>query len=125
MDIVAKDPRVATFFSFVGRGGANNSSVISLRLVPKNQRAASIDDVMNDLRPKLNAIPGFRVSLQNPPPIRLGGRQANSQYQYTLQSADTAVLYDASQKMLEKLRALPGFADVNTHPFPPTPTGNA
>jgi HAE1 family hydrophobic/amphiphilic exporter-1 len=99
MDIVAKDPRVATFFSFVGRGGANNSSVISLRLLPKGQRKASIDDVMNDLRPKLNAIPGFRVSLQNPPPIRLGGRQSNSQYQYTLQSADTATLYDASQKM--------------------------
>src|SRR5258708_2469817 len=124
MDIVSKGPRVATFFSFVGRGGANNSSVISLRLVPKGERKASIDDVMNDLRPKLNAIPGFRVSLQNPPPIRLGGRQANSQYQYTLQSADTAVLYDASQKMLEKMRALPGFVDVNTDLFLRNPTVN-
>jgi len=124
MDIVAKDPRVAAFFSFVGRGGANNSSVISLRLVPKSQRKASIDDVMNDLRPKLNAIPGFRVSLQNPPPIRLGGRQANSQYQYTLQSADTATLYDASQKMMEKMRTLPGFVDVNTDLFLRNPTVN-
>jgi HAE1 family hydrophobic/amphiphilic exporter-1 len=124
MDIVAKDPRVATFFSFVGRGGANNSSVISLRLVPKGQRKASIDDVMNDLRPKLNAIPGFRVSLQNPPPIRLGGRQANSQYQYTMQAADTAVLYDASQKMMEKMRTLPGFVDVNTDLFLRNPTVN-
>jgi HAE1 family hydrophobic/amphiphilic exporter-1 len=124
MDIVAKDPRVAAFFSFVGRGGANNSSVISLRLVPKSQRKASIDDVMNDLRPKLNAIPGFRVSLQNPPPIRLGGRQANSNYQYTLQSADTATLYDASQKMLETMRTLPGFVDVNTDLFLRNPTVN-
>src|SRR5882757_5104908 len=119
MDIVAKDPRVATFFSFV-RGG--NSSVISLRLLPKGQRKTSIDDVMNHPRPKLNAIPGFRVSLQNPPPIRLGGRQANSQYQYTLQSADTAVLYDASQKMMEKMRTLPGFVDVNTDLFLRNPT---
>jgi HAE1 family hydrophobic/amphiphilic exporter-1 len=124
MDIVAKDPRVAAFFSFVGRGGANNSSVISLRLLPKSQRKASIDDVMNDLRPKLNAIPGYRVSLQNPPPIRLGGRQANSQYQYTLQSADTAVLYDASQKMMDKMRTLPGFVDVNTDLFLRNPTVN-
>jgi HAE1 family hydrophobic/amphiphilic exporter-1 len=121
MDIVAKDPRVATFFSFV-RGG--NSSVISLRLLPKGQRKASIDDVMNDLRPKLNAIPGYRVSLQNPPPIRLGGRQSNSQYQFTLQSADTAVLYDASQKMMEKMRTLPGFVDVNTDLFLRNPTVN-
>jgi HAE1 family hydrophobic/amphiphilic exporter-1 len=124
MDIVAKDPRVATFFSFVGRGGANNSSVISLRLVPKSQRKASIDDVMNDLRPKLNAIPGFRVSLQNPPPIRLGGRQSNSQYQYTLQSADTATLYDASQKMMQKMQTLPGFVDVSSDLFLRNPTVN-
>ena len=121
MDIVAKDPRVATFFSFV-RGG--NSSVISLRLLPKGQRKASIDDVMNDLRPKLNAIPGYRVSLQNPPPIRLGGRQANSQYQYTLQSADTATLYDAAEKMMAKMRTLPGFVDVNTDLFLRNPTVN-
>jgi HAE1 family hydrophobic/amphiphilic exporter-1 len=124
MDIVDKDKRVATYFSFVGRGGANNSSVISLRLVPKSQRKATIDDVMNDLRPKLSAIPGFRVSLQNPPPIRLGGRQASSQYQYTLQSADTTLLYDASQKMLEKMRTLPGFVDVNTDLFLRNPTVN-
>src|SRR5258708_15874763 len=124
MDIVSKDPRVATFFSFVGRGGANNSSVISLRLVPKGERKASIDDVMNDLRPKLNAIPGFRVSLQNPPTIRLGGRQSNSQYQSTLQSADTATLYDASQKMMEKMRTLPGFVDVSSDLFLRNPTVN-
>jgi hydrophobic/amphiphilic exporter-1 (mainly G- bacteria), HAE1 family len=124
MDIVDKDKRVAAYFSFVGRGGANNSSVISTRLVSKKERTATIDDVMNDLRPRLNAIPGFRVSLQNPPPIRLGGRIANSLYQYTLQSADTAVLYDASQKMLEKMRTLPGFVDVNTDLFLRNPQVN-
>jgi HAE1 family hydrophobic/amphiphilic exporter-1 len=124
MAIVDKDPNVATYFSFVGRGGAANTSIISLRLVPKSQRTATIDDVMNELRPKLNAIPGFRVSLQNPPLIRLGGRQANSQYQYTLQSADTATLYDSSQKLMEKMRTLPGFVDVNSDLFLRNPTVN-
>jgi hydrophobic/amphiphilic exporter-1 (mainly G- bacteria), HAE1 family len=114
MDIVSKDPNVATFFSFVGRGGAANTSVISLRLVPRPQRKVPIDDVMAELRPKLNAIPGLRVSLQNPPPIRLGGRQANSQYQYTLQATDTEILYSSSQALLEKMRKLPGLVDVNT-----------
>src|SRR5438045_8461073 len=37
MDIVSHDPNVATFFSFVGRGGAANTSVISLRLVPRSE----------------------------------------------------------------------------------------
>jgi HAE1 family hydrophobic/amphiphilic exporter-1 len=122
MDIVLKDPNVATFFSFVGRGGAANTSVISLRLVPKGKRKMTIDQVMASLRPKLSAIPGLRVSLQNPPPIRLGGRQANSNYQYTLQSADTTKLYSASQALLEKMRKMPGLSDVNTDLFMKNPT---
>jgi HAE1 family hydrophobic/amphiphilic exporter-1 len=120
MEIVSKDPSVATFFSFVGRGGSNTGT-ISLRLKPKSERPP-IDEVMNKLRPQLSAIPGLRVSLQNPPPIRLGGRQANSQYQYTLQSTDTDTLYAASQTMLEKLRELPGLQDVNTDLLMKNPT---
>jgi len=122
MNIVAKDPNVATFFSFVGRGGAANTSVISLRLVPKGQRKMSIDEVMASLRPKLSAIPGLRISLQNPPPIRLGGRHANSQYQYTLQSTDTETLYSSSQALLEKMRKMQGLIDVNTDLLMKNPT---
>jgi HAE1 family hydrophobic/amphiphilic exporter-1 len=121
MDIVLRDPNVATFFSFVGRGGSN-TGVISLRLVPKGQRKMTIDQVMDNLRPKLSAIPGLRVSLQNPPPIRLGGRQSNSQYQYTLQASDTAALYTASEALLAKMRALPGLIDVNTDLLMKNPT---
>src|SRR5205823_3738484 len=51
MDIVIKDPNVATFFSFVGRGGSN-TGIISLRLVPKSQRKMTIDEVMDHLRPQ-------------------------------------------------------------------------
>jgi HAE1 family hydrophobic/amphiphilic exporter-1 len=122
MNIVEKDPNVATFFSFVGRGSAANTSIISLRLVPKSERKATIDEVMAELRPKLSAIPGLRISLQNPPPIRLGGRQANSQYQYTLQAADTDMLYNSSQALLEKMRKLPGLIDVNTDLLMKNPT---
>ena len=122
MNIVAKDPNVATFFSFCGRGGTANTGIISLRLVPKSERKASIDDVMNGLRPKLNAIPGLRVSLQNPPPIRLGGRAASSQYQYTLQSVDTKMLYSASQALLDTMRKMAGLIDVNTDLLMKNPT---
>jgi HAE1 family hydrophobic/amphiphilic exporter-1 len=123
MDIVLKDPSVATFFSFVGRGGSNTGT-ISLRLKPRSERPhrMSIDEVMDRLRPQLSAIPGFRVSLQNPPPIRLGGRQANSQYQYTLQSGDTKTLYASSEELLQKMRALPGLVDVNTDLLMKNPT---
>ena len=115
MAIVARDPRVATYFSFSGgRGGGANTGVISLRLVPKADRKDSIDDIIADLRPKLNAIPGMRISIQNPPPIRLGGRQSNAQYQYTMQGSDTNELYASAQTLLDKVRKLPGFEDVQS-----------
>jgi len=122
MNIVNGDKNIATFFSFVGRGSSANSSVISTRLVPKSQRKMTIDEVMASLRKKLSVIPGIRVSLQNPPPIRLGGRTANAQYQYTLQASDTDVLYPASEALLEKMRKMPGLTDVSTDLFMKNPT---
>jgi HAE1 family hydrophobic/amphiphilic exporter-1 len=115
MNIVMADKNVAGFFANAGAGrGASNTGMISIRLVPKKTRSKSADQIIDELRPKLNAIPGIRASLQNPPPIRLGGRSTSAQYQYTLQGPDTNELYAASQTMLEKIRTLPGFIDVNT-----------
>jgi HAE1 family hydrophobic/amphiphilic exporter-1 len=122
MNIVNGDKNVAAFFSFVGRGSSANSSVISTRLVPKSERKMTIDEVMASLRKKLSVIPGIRVSLQNPPPIRLGGRSANAQYQYTLQASDTDTLYPASEALLEKMRKMPGLTDVSTDLFMKNPT---
>jgi HAE1 family hydrophobic/amphiphilic exporter-1 len=114
MEIVAANPNVATFFSRCGGGrGSSNTGFISIRTTPKKDRKASIDDIIAQLRPKLNAIPGIRVYLQNPPPISLGPRGAAS-YQYTMQSADTEMLYPAAQTMLEKMRQLSGLTDVQT-----------
>jgi HAE1 family hydrophobic/amphiphilic exporter-1 len=116
MAIVAADPNVDAYFSFAGgRGsGATNSGSISLRLKPRNQRELSADEIITELRPKLATIVGLRCYLQNPPPIRLGGRNSQALYQYTLQAADTKVLFPAAQAMFEKLKTLPGFVDVAT-----------
>jgi len=112
--IVAKEPGVATFFSTCGSRGASNTGIISIRTTPKSERDVTIDQMIASMRPKLNAIPGIRASVQNPPPIRLGGRVGTANYQYTMQSADTAVLYPAATAMLEKMRNLPDLTDVNT-----------
>lgn len=110
--IVAKDPNVAAFFSSCGGFRNSNAGQISIRLKPRDQRELSADEIIAKLRPQINAIPGLRCYLQNPPPISLGGRQARALYQYTLQSPDTAELYPAAQSLLEKVRKLPGFLDV-------------
>ena len=54
------------------------------------------------------------VFLQNPPPIRLGGRLTKSEYQLTLQGIDTQELFRYSGLMMEKLRDLPNFLDISS-----------
>lgn len=74
----------------------------------------NISDVIQEMQPKLNTIPGLRVYLQNPPAIRIGGQLTKSQYQYTLVSPDTDQLYKYAQIMNDKMKALPGVTDVTT-----------
>ena len=60
-------------------------------------------------------MPGIRVFLQNPPPVRIGSRAAKSQYQYTLQSTDIASLYDnASASSRHKLKTVPVLDNVTS-----------
>jgi len=83
-------------------------------LKPRNERRLDADGVIEALRPKLARIPGLRVFLQNPPPIRIGGYQSRSAYQFTLQGTDTDELYDNAQRLLAKMRELPGLQDVTS-----------
>ncbi len=116
--IIAKDPNVHSFMSTVGGGGARstaNSGSLNLILKPRGERTLSADEIIQKLRPKLAAVPGIRVYMQNPPAIRIGGQQTSAQYQYTLQSTDLPELYQWTDTLLEKTRQLPGFIDVNSN----------
>ena len=117
-EIVAKDPNVRSFMSTVGGGGARNTSnsgSLSMILKPRDERKLSADEVIQQLRPKLAAVPGIKVYMQNPPPIRIGGQQTSAQYQYTLQSTDLNELYQWTDTLLGKIRQLSGFIDVNSN----------
>ena len=116
-DIVARDPNIDSFMSSVGSGGArtttNNGSLL-LRLKPADERSLDINGIIQELRAKFAAVPGLRTYIQNPPSIQVGGRQSKAQYQYTLQSIDTAALYDWSGKVMTAFAGLPGFQDVTS-----------
>ncbi|HEV2422856.1 MAG TPA: efflux RND transporter permease subunit [Candidatus Acidoferrales bacterium] len=81
---------------------------------PVFERHMTIADVIHEMEPKLNSIPGLRVYLQNPPSIRIGGQLTKSLYQYTLVSPDTDQLYKYAQIMNDKMKTLPGVTDVTT-----------
>jgi hydrophobic/amphiphilic exporter-1 (mainly G- bacteria), HAE1 family len=114
--IVMKQPYVDSFMSSMG---ASNTSVVPntgrffIRLKPRAQRPA-VDQIIQDLRAKLTGIPGFTVYPQLLPTIRIGGQLTKAAYQYTLQDADTANLYKWAPVLLDKVRGLPGFLDVNS-----------
>jgi len=105
--ILGKDPNVADYMSSIGGGGGGGSSNqgrLFIRLKPRRERRLSADQVVRALGPRLNAIPGMRVFLQNPPPVRIGSRAAKSQYQFTIQGSDLASLYDNAAKLEARLR---------------------
>jgi HAE1 family hydrophobic/amphiphilic exporter-1 len=115
--IIAADPNVDGFRSSVGVGGPTatvNSGQVFIRLKPRGERKLSADEVIQELRPKLTAVPGVRVSLQNPPVIRIGGRLSRSLYQFTLQSPNAAELYSYAPQLEAKIRARSEFQDVNS-----------
>jgi HAE1 family hydrophobic/amphiphilic exporter-1 len=116
--IAAREPDIETFMSVVGAGGSRitaNSGIMLFSLKPRSERQLSADALIQKLRPKFAAVPGIKVSLQNPPPIRIGGQITAAQYQYTLQSTDLAELYGWAEVMLERIRQLPGFVDVSSN----------
>jgi len=116
--IAAQEPDIATFMSVVGAGGSRitaNSGIMLFTLKPRAERRLTPDQLIEKLRPRLNAVPGIKVSLQNPPPIRVTAQITAAQYQYTLQSTDLTELYHWSEVLLERMRRLPGFEDVSTN----------
>ena len=115
--IVAQDPNVESFFSSVGVGGValtGNTGRIFIKLKPRAERRLTAEQVIRELRPKLSQVPGIRVSLQNPPVIRVGGRLSRSLYQFTLQSPDAPELYRYAALFEERVRGLSDFRDVGS-----------
>jgi multidrug efflux pump len=114
VNLIKTDPAVANVMAFTGGGGAANSGFVYLGLKPLNQRKLSSSQVINRLRPKLAPVPGATVFLQAGQDLRIGGRQSNAQYQYTIQSDALQDLVKWGPKLLQETRKLPGFTDVNS-----------
>ncbi len=110
--IVAAHPAIDELNTNIGgRGGLSGSGFIKLK--PRSERP-HVDQVIQQLRGQLASVPGLRVFLVNPPPIRIGAQQSRAQYQFTLQDSDTGVLYDGATRLEKQLRELPQLTDVTS-----------
>jgi len=113
MAIVAGDPAVENVVGFTG-GAQRNSGFMFVALKPVAERRETADQVVARLRGKLSKEPGANLFLQPVQDIRIGGRQSNAQFQFTLQGDDLAELRAWEPKVRQALSELPELADVNT-----------
>jgi multidrug efflux pump len=111
---IKADPGVENVMGFTGGQGSTNNGFVFLALKPLGERHTSAGEIINRLRPKLALIPGAATYLQAVQDIRIGGRAAAAQYQYTLKADTSAELTTYGPKLLAALRTSPGFQDVNT-----------
>jgi HAE1 family hydrophobic/amphiphilic exporter-1 len=117
VDLIRADPNVVGVLSTVGQSdvsAASNSGNILVLLKPIAQRKKDVDTIIEDLRPRLAAVPGMRIFLQNPPLVQVGGQVTKSPYQLTLQGADRNELYTNADALQRKMAALPQLLDVTS-----------
>ncbi|ALB63311.1 Multidrug transporter MdtC [Cronobacter condimenti 1330] len=113
MKIIRDDPAVDNVTGFTG-GSRVNSGMMFISLKPLGERTESAQQVIDRLRKKLAREPGASLFLMAVQDIRVGGRQSNASYQYTLLSDDLSALREWEPKIRQALATLPELADVNS-----------
>jgi multidrug efflux pump len=113
IEIVRQDPAVETVMGFTG-GGQRNTGAMFVSLKPLAERKVSAEQVIARLRVQLAREPGANLFLNAFQDIRVGGRSANAQFQFTLQADDLDELRTWEPRIRQAISQLPELADVNT-----------
>src|ERR1700754_2024124 len=106
VDIIRADPAVDTVVGFTG-GSRAGGGFMFINLKPKGQRKDGGQAVIARLRPQLAKVTGVSLFLNPVQDLRMGGRQSNSTYQYTLKSDNQADLSTWATKLADALKARP------------------
>ncbi len=115
-NIIKNHPEVESVVYNVGAGGLSqtlNAGFIIVRLKPYAQRKHDANAIINQLRNKVNKVPGIKVYLQNIPTIPIGGRMTKGVYQYVLLDPDLKELQKWVDLLQQKLESLPELQDVS------------
>ena len=117
-DIVRSDPEVQYVGGFTGGGGGGGTAMnigrLFISLKPFRQRKATMAQVIARFRARLAPIPGAPTYFQPVQDLRIGARQGNATYQYTLQSDNLADLVAWAPRVEARLRELPALIDVSS-----------
>jgi multidrug efflux pump len=111
--IVRADPAVENVVGFSG-GGGRNTGFMFVTLKPLHVRRLSADRVVARLRGELAKVAGASLFLVPVQDIRVGGRQANAQYQFTLLADELDPLRYWEPRVRAAMADLPELVDVNS-----------
>jgi multidrug efflux pump len=114
IDIALKDPAVDTVVGFTGGGGQTNGGTVFMALKPISERKESADRVIARLTRELAQVPGATLFLQAVQDIRVGGRSARAQYQFTLQADNVDELAVWTPRIFAELQKSTVLAQVNS-----------
>ncbi|MBC5767710.1 efflux RND transporter permease subunit [Ramlibacter albus] len=114
VDIIRADPAVATVVGFTG-GGRAGGGFMQVTLKPARERnGEKASQVIARLRPQLAQVTGLSLFLSPVQDLRMGGRQSNSTYQYTLKSDNVTDLRRWAARLAEAMKAQDALVDVDT-----------
>ena len=112
VNVIKADPGVDNVNAYVQSG---NGGFIYMALKPLEERKVSAEQIINRLRPKLNRLPVAQTFLQASQDLRIGGRGSAALYEYTIQSDNITDLNKWGPILLDQMKRIPGFQDVNTN----------
>ena len=113
--VILQDADVESLSSFIGIDGTNttiNSGRMQINLKPHDERKSSASDIIRRLQPQLEKVEGITLFMQPVQDITVDDRVSRTQFQYSLEDADTKELNTWAPRLVEKLQSLPELRDV-------------
>jgi len=116
--VVRSDPAVASIASSLGSTGWSpsvNRGTLFISLKPLEERGGTTTPaVVARLREKTANIPGLRTFFFPMQDVRVGGRQSDSTYQFTLWDTDYSELVAWAPRVQAAIEKVPGLVDVSS-----------
>ncbi|MBD3736422.1 MAG: MdtB/MuxB family multidrug efflux RND transporter permease subunit [Pseudomonas balearica] len=116
-EVLLADPDVVSLSSYIGVDGDNvtlNSGRLLINLKPHAERSATASEIIDRLRPELARIPGIELYLQPVQDLSIEDRVSRTQFQFSLESPDSALLNEWTPRLVEALRQRAELTDVAT-----------
>ncbi|WP_297298536.1 multidrug efflux RND transporter permease subunit [uncultured Methylovirgula sp.] len=114
-DVLLKDQDVVSLSSFIGVDGTNmtlNSGRYLINLKPRDERSATVSDIIRRLRHEARAVSGIQIYMQPVQDLTIDSTVSRAQYHFLVENADGSQLQTWIPRLVAKLSTLPQITNV-------------